>query len=417
MDPSSSNSLVAQGLAARKAAKRLALSSGHQRRRSLLALADAIGAHREQILDANERDLEECGSTMPRSQVDRLRLDAGRLDAMVSSIRVISEQPDVVGVVESGWRLPNGVEVERVRVPLGVIGVIYENRPNVTSDSAALCVMSGNAVLLRGSSSAMNSNRAIVDAMRAGLAATDLPQDSVLLVEDCSHEGVREFMELEGVLDCLIPRGGKSLLAAVREYSRVPTIFDGEGNCHIYVDARADLTMALQIVGNAKLQRPGVCNAVETILVHSAVAAEFLSRLDPLFAAVVIRGDQRVQDAIPRAEPASEQDWETEYLDYKVAIRVIESVDHAIDHIERYSSGHSEAVVTEDLAVARRFVEEVDAAAVLVNASPRFIDGGELGFGAEIGISTQKLHARGPMGMRELTTLKYVVHGYGQIRG
>jgi glutamate-5-semialdehyde dehydrogenase len=277
--------------------------------------------------------------------------------------------------------------------------------------------MSGNAVLLRGSSSALHSNTAILEALRRGLVEARLPEDAVALVADVSREGALAFMGLEGVIDCLIPRGGKSLLSAVREHAKVPTILDGDGNCHIYVDESADLESALQIIGNAKLQRPGVCNAVETILVHSRVAPEFLVRLDELLAEVVIRGDSVVQGYIPRAERASEEDWETEYLDLIVAVGVVESVESAIDHITRYSSGHSEVIVTRDLEVARRFVSEIDAAAVLVNVSPRFVDGGELGLGAEIGVSTQKLHARGPMGMRELTTLKYVLYGHGQIRG
>jgi glutamate-5-semialdehyde dehydrogenase len=301
-------------------------------------------------------------------------------------------------------------------VPLGVIGIIYENRPNVTSDAAGLCLKSGNAVLLRGSHSAHASNAAVCARLRAGLAKAGLPEDSVALMADTSHEAAVAFMQLEGYIDCLIPRGGPSLLATVREHATVPTVIDGAGNCHIYVDAAADLDMAESIVANAKLSRPGVCNAAESVLVHEAVAAEFLPRMQTTLAGVRLLGDVTSQRVLPDIEAATGEDFATEFLGPTLTVGVVDGLDAAIDHIARYGTGHSEAIVTGDLATAMRFVGEVDAAAVLINASTRFIDGQELGLGAEIGISTQKLHARGPMGLRDLTSVKYVVTGSGQVR-
>jgi glutamate-5-semialdehyde dehydrogenase len=305
-----------------------------------------------------------------------------------------------------------------VRVPLGVIGVIYENRPNVTSDAAGLCLKAGNAAFLRGSGSALQSNRAIVGVLRRAAVKAGLPDDAVALVEDTSHETAVEFMRLRGAIDCLIPRGGPALIASLLEHATVPYVLDGDGNCHVYVDGAADLSMALDVAVNAKTHRFGVCNAAETILVDASVADTFVPRLASALTAsgVEIRGDARVCALVPDAVAASEEDWGTEYLGPTVALGVVDGVGAAIDHITRYSSGHSEAIVTSDVLVADRFVAEVDAAAVLVNTSTRFIDGEQLGLGAEVGISTQKLHARGPMGLRELTTLKWVVRGEGQVR-
>jgi glutamate-5-semialdehyde dehydrogenase len=303
-----------------------------------------------------------------------------------------------------------------VRVPLGVVGIIYENRPNVTADAAALCLKSGNAALLRGSAGALESNRVIASALSQAIEKAGLPADGVLLVEDTAHETAVEFVRLRGAIDCLIPRGGPALLSMILEHATVPYVLDGDGNCHVYVDASADLAMAERIVVNAKMQRPSVCNAAETLLVHSDVAGAFLPQIHRALAGVVLAADGRARPLLPGSRPATEADFATEFLALELAVGVVDDLDGAIAHIARYGSGHSEAIVTSDLATATRFVREVDAAAVLVNASTRFIDGGELGLGAEVGISTQKLHARGPMGLRELTCVKYVVYGEGQIR-
>jgi glutamate-5-semialdehyde dehydrogenase len=297
-----------------------------------------------------------------------------------------------------------------------VVGIIYENRPNVTSDAAGLCVKSGNAAFLRGSSAALRSNQAVAALLREGISKAGLPADSVVLVEDTSRESAREFMRLRGIIDCLVPRGGHSLVASVLEHATVPYVIDGDGNCHVYVDAAADEEMALAIVANAKTQRPSVCNAAESLVVHREVAESFLPRLRAALEGVELLGDERVARILPGVEKAADDDFATEFLDLKLSVAVVDSLDDAIAHIRRYGSGHSEAIVTTDLGAATRFTHEVDAAAVLVNASTRFVDGGELGLGAEIGISTQKLHARGPMGLRELTTVKYVIHGEGQVR-
>jgi glutamate-5-semialdehyde dehydrogenase len=297
-----------------------------------------------------------------------------------------------------------------------VVGVIYENRPNVTSDAAGLCLKAGNAAFLRGSATALSSNRAVVGVLRQALGKAGLPPDSVTLVEDPSHETAIEFMRLRGVIDCLIPRGGPSLIASLLEHATVPYVMDGDGNCHVYVDARADLAMATEIVVNAKTQRPGVCNAAESLLVHAAVAEDFLSRLAPLLDGVTLVGDETTRSIVAGTEAATEEDYSTEFLGPKMSVAVVADLDAAIAHITRHGSGHSEAIVTEHLATAERFVAEVDAAAVVVNASTRFVDGNELGLGAEVGISTQKLHARGPMGLRELTCTKWVVRGNGQVR-
>jgi glutamate-5-semialdehyde dehydrogenase len=335
---------------------------------------------------------------------------------MVAGLRAVASLPDPVGEVLDGWVRPNGLRVERVRVPLGVVGVIYENRPNVTSDAAGLCLKSGNAAFLRGSASALSSNRALVGVLRRALAKEGLPEDAVTLLEDTSHEAAIEFMRLRGVVDCLIPRGGKALIASLLEHATVPYVLDGDGNCHVYVDAAADLDMAEAIVVNAKTQRPGVCNAAETLLVHADVAERFLPRLPGALERVTLVGDERSRRHLPGAGVATDADFATEFLALKLAVAVVDDLDAAVAHIERFGTGHSEAIVTEDVRAADRFVREVDAAAVVINASTRFVDGGELGLGAEVGISTQKLHARGPMGPRELTCAKWVVRGEGHVR-
>ena len=406
-------------LAARsKAASRVLAGAGSaSREEALRRSAELLRERTDEVLAANIADLEralEAGTSS--TVVDRLRLSPERVAAMAEGIEAVAALSDPVGEVVDGWVRPNGLRVRRVRVPLGVVGVIYENRPNVTSDAAALCVKSGNAALLRGSSGAIRSNVAIAGVLSDGVEKSGLPADSVILVEDTRHETVRDFVKLRGSVDCVIPRGGPDLVRTVVEHATVPVVIDGDGNCHVYVDARADLDMAARIVENAKMQRPSVCNAMESLLVHEAVAEQFLSKLPGLLEGVEIRGDERTRQLIPTAAEATEDDFAGEFLALVLSVAVVPSLDAAIDHIARYGSGHSEAIVTRDVGAAARFTRDVDAAAVLVNASTRFVDGGELGLGAEIGISTQKLHARGPMGLRELTCVKYVIEGDGQVR-
>ena len=405
------------GQRAKAASRLVARASSAARNEALHRAAELLEERTDAVLSANADDVaraERAGADP--TALDRLRLDAGRLEAMATGLRTVAGLPDPVGEIVEGWVRPNGLRVERVRVPLGVVGIIYENRPNVTSDAAALCLKAGNAVLLRGSSSAIDSNRAIASALRDGLDKAGMPTDAVILVEDTSRDSAVAFMQLDGSIDCLIPRGGPSLLASVRQHATVPYVLDGAGNCHVYVDRAADLGMAEAIVVNAKTQRPGVCNSAETVLVHRDVADAFLPRLARGLAGVTLLGDARVRSVLPGAGEVTDQDFATEFLGLTLSVAVVDDLDGAIDHIARFTSGHSEAIVTGDLGAADRFTAEVDAAAVLVNASTRFIDGEELGLGAEIGISTQKLHARGPMGLAALTSVKYVVRGSGQVR-
>lgn len=402
-----------------KAASRvLATASTAQKNDALLGAADALVRSADAILTANAVDVAraEAEGVSP-TVVDRLRLDEKRIGSMSGGLRQVASLADPVGEVIDGWVRPNGLRISRVRVPLGVIAIIYENRPNVTSDAAGLCLKSGNAAFLRGSSGAIDSNIAIETVLRSAIENAGLPADSVILVADTSRDAAVEFMRQRDTIDCLIPRGGPSLIASILENATVPYVIDGDGNCHVYVDADADLAMALEIIVNAKMQRPSVCNAAETLLVHRAVAGEFLPQAAAALAGVELRADQHALELLPGAVAATEADWSSEFLDLTLAVGVVESIDEAIDHIARNSSGHSEAIITRSLEAADRFTNEVDAAAVLVNASTRFVDGEEFGFGAEIGISTQKLHARGPMGLRELTTAKFVVRGQGQVRG
>jgi glutamate-5-semialdehyde dehydrogenase len=403
----------------RAAARVVARAPSPVRDDALRLAAELLEEERASLVEANADDLaraEAAGIT--EAARDRLRLTDERVRAMAGGLRKVAALPDPVGEVTEGWVRPNGLRVTRVRVPLGVVGVIYENRPNVTSDAAGLCLKAGNAAFLRGSGSAICSNRAVVSLLRRAAVKAGLPEDAVALVEDTSHETAVAFMQLRGLIDCLIPRGGQALIASLVEHATVPYVLDGDGNCHIYIDGAADLAMAHELAVNAKTHRFGVCNAVETILVHTGVAAEFLPGLAASLtsAGVEIRADERVRCFVPDAIPAMDSDFATEFLGPVVAIGMVDDVGDAIEHIARYSSGHSEAIVTSDVAVADRFVAEVDGAAVLVNASTRFVDGEELGLGAEVGISTQKLHARGPMGVKELTTLKWVVRGDGQVR-
>jgi glutamate-5-semialdehyde dehydrogenase len=409
--------LASLGVRARAAVKSISTASSAARDQALLVAADLLVAGSDRVLEANRSDVAKAQAAgLEPSALDRLALDQGRVEQMAAGLRQVAGLPDVLGEVLEGRVRPNGLRVERVRVPLGVVGIIYENRPNVTSDAAGLCVKSGNVAFLRGSSSALESNRAVVAVLREALSKAGLAEDAVLLVEDTSRETAVEFMRLRGVIDCLIPRGGRSLIDLLLEQATVPYVLDGEGNCHVYVDASADLEMALDIVVNAKMQRPGVCNAAESLLVHRAVAERFLPMAADALEGVELRGDAAVQALVPRARPATEADFAAEFLGPCLSVAVVEDLDGAIAHIDRYGSGHSEAIVTADLSAATRFVREVDAAAVLVNASTRFVDGAELGLGAEVGISTQKLHARGPMGLRELTCAKWVVWGEGQVR-
>lgn len=406
-------------LPAREASRVLAGLTRARKDAALNAMADALAAAEPEVLTANARDLGRARvAEVAPAMLDRLALDPTRLAGMVRGLRDLAELPDPVGEVVRGWNLRNGVHVDQVRVPLGVVGIIYEARPNVTPDAAGICLKAGNAVLLRGSASAVDSNRAIVAALRAGLEAAGLPGAAVSLVEG-GHESTQAMMRARGLIDVLIPRGGAGLIEAVVAGSSVPVIETGTGNCHLVVDAAADQQMAISIMLNAKTQRPSVCNALETMLVHEQIARDYLpAAVDALVAAgVTVHGDPASVAIDGRIVPAGPTEYDAEYLSLDLAVKVVPDLDAAIAHIRRYGTGHSETIVTNDAAAQRRFVGEVDAAAVLVNASSRFVDGGQFGFGAEIGISTQKLHARGPMALPEMTTTKYVLIGQGQIRG
>ena len=410
--------MEAMGKRAKEAARVLA-KAGPKKTAALQAAARALLARQEELLAANWADVEAGEAAgMRDSLLDRLRLTEGRIAGMAQALREVAEAPDPVGRVLSGEVRPNGLQIQKITVPLGVIGIIYEARPNVTSDAAGLCLKAGNAVILRGGKEAFRSNLAVARVLRDALEESGLPADCVQLVEDTSRQSAQELMGLTGYLDVLIPRGGAGLIRAVKENSRVPVIETGVGNCHAYVDAAADLDMAADIVYNAKCSRPSVCNAIETLLVHEKIAGEALprikSRLDEK--QVELRGCEKTRAILPGIAAATEEDWATEYNDYILAVKVVGSLEEALGHIAKYSSGHSEVIVTEDYSAAQRFLEEVDSAAVYVNASTRFTDGGEFGLGAEIGISTQKLHARGPMGLEQLTSTKFLVRGKGQVR-
>ena len=387
---------------------------------ALEAMARGLESSAQGLAEANQADLEKArASGVSETLLDRLTLTSARVAAMASGLRAVAAQPDPIGLVDAGWRRPNGLAIEEVRVPLGVVAVIYEARPNVTADVAGLCLKSGNACVLRGSSTASSSNRAIADVLAQASVGAGVPEGAVCLLDDPDRSTALELMRAKGLIDLLVPRGGRQLIEAVETHATVPVIIDGDGNCHVYVDRSAEPRMATNIVLNAKTQRPSVCNAAETLLVHDALADEWLPEmLGALDAAgVAIRGDGRVCGLWPSAEPATESDWATEYLGPTLAVRVVGSLDEAIAHVNHYGTSNAEAIVTQDIAAARRFTAEVDSGSVFVNASTRFSDGGEFGYGAEIGISTQKLHARGPMGLRALTTTKYIAWGQGQVRG
>ena len=415
--------MLATARRARQAAAALRLLTRHEKDIALLAMADALDSRTPEIIEANERDVARAteAGTAP-ALIDRLTLTGARVADIAQALRDVAGLPDPVGEVIRGYTLPNGLQVRQVRVPLGVVGMIYEARPNVTVDAAGLCLKSGNASLLRGSSSAASSNEALTRIMRESLVESGLPADSVQMVPGETHEAVKYLMTARGLVDVLIPRGGESLIRSVVDNSTVPVIETGVGNCHVYVDKDADIDKAIAIVLNSKAQRVSVCNAAETLLVHREIAAAFMPRALAALndAKVTIHGDAAFEgyalDAGIEFLPVTEEDWAAEYYSLDLAAGVVDSIDDAIAHIRRWSSGHTEAIVTDSQSAAQRFVAGVDSAAVMVNASTRFTDGGEFGFGAEIGISTQKLHARGPMGLTELTTTTYVVTGDGHIR-
>ena len=404
---------------AKKASIDAAKLGTEAKNRGLLAVADELLAQQEAILEENKKDVEAAQAKgTKQSLIDRLALSEKRIADMAEGLRQIAALDDPIGEVLYMKTRPNGLRIGQKRVPLGVVGIIYESSPNVTADAFGLCFKTGNASILRGGSDAIHSNQAIVRAVKAGLRKEKLSQDLILLVEDTSRDVVNEMMKMHGWIDVLIPRGGAGLIANVVQNSTVPVIETGTGNCHIYVDASADLTMAADIVENAKTQRMGVCNACESLVIHSAAAPDVLPRIVSKLKAhdVEIRGDERACAISPEVVPASEEDWGTEYLDAIISVKIVDSIDEAIAHINKYNTGHSESIITKDYSNALKFQDEIDAAAVYVNASTRFTDGFEFGFGAEIGISTQKLHARGPMGLEALTTTKYIIFGNGQIR-
>ena len=411
--------LVDLGKRAKSAATTLSLLGQEQKNEGLQAVANALVANMERILKANEVDVARAVEKgVKESLVDRLRLTEDRIKGMSEGLLQVASLQDPIGEVTGMTLRPNGLQIGMKRVPLGVIGIIYESRPNVTADAFGLCFKTSNAVILKGGSDAINSNLEIVAVIQEALASVGLPQDAIQLIEKTDREVVKQFMKMNDYVDVLIPRGGAGLIKAVVETATIPVIETGTGNCHVYVEQHADLEMALSIIENAKTQRTGVCNAIESLVVHSAVANEFLPKLYDYLKGYGIeyRGDARACAAVKEFEPATEEDFYTEFLDLIMSVKVVDSIEEAIAHINEHSTSHSEAIITNDYAASQKFLQEVDSAAVYVNASTRFTDGFEFGFGAEIGISTQKLHARGPMGLLALTTTKYIIYGNGQIR-
>ena len=411
--------LETMGKKAKEASYELGAASTKEKDKALLAMAQELIENTNEILEANRIDLKiaEIKGT-PKAMLDRLALDKDRIKAMADGLKEVVNLQDPVGEVVSMWQRPNGLQIGQKRVPMGVIGIIYESRPNVTCDAAGLCLKTGNASILRGGSDAINSNKAIMVALTKGIERAGLPKECVQLIEDTSREVATEMMKLNEYIDVLIPRGGAGLIQSVVKNATVPVIETGTGNCHIYVDESCDFDMAVKIAVNAKASRPSVCNAAEKLLVNEKIAKDFLPIAVKVLRenGVVLRGDEASQAIINDIEKASEEDWSKEYLDYIMAVKIVKDVDEAINHINKYGTGHSEAIITESYKNSQKFLQRVDAAAVYVNASTRFTDGSEFGFGAEIGISTQKLHARGPMGLKELTTIKYIIYGNGQIR-
>jgi len=404
--------------AARTAARTLALCPTRTKNDALVQMARGLVEKSQALLEANQADLERARGRVTKAFLDRLTLSEARIEEMAHGLREIAALPDPVGAVVESWRRPNGIEISRVRVPLGVIGFIYESRPNVTADAAGLCVKSGNAVVLRGGSEAIESNTAIAAVLAKALEKVGAPADAIQFVDTTDRAAVAALLELDGLVDLVIPRGGEEFVRWVSERSRVPVLKHDKGLVHVFVDAAADAAMATAIVVNAKAQRPSVCNALETLLVHRDIAPSLVPTLAARLgeAGVALRGCPRTVALVPGTTPATEADWDTEYLDLVLAIRVVDDLDEAIRHIQRHGTGLAEAIVTNDLAHARRFTREVDAAAILVNASTRLVDGHQFGMGAEMGISTSRVHARGPVGVRELTTTKFIVQGDGQVR-
>lgn len=408
-----------KGKSAKAASRVLATAPIQVKNDALQSMANALRAHAEEILAANAKDMEagrEKG--LSKALLDRLLLSESRIDDMASGLETLISLPDPIGRIDSMWMRPNGLQIGKMRVPLGVVGIIYEARPNVTADAAGLCLKTGNAVILRGGSEAYNSNVAIAGIISNAVAKAGLPKESVQLIETTDREAVRHLLCLNEYLDVLIPRGGAGLIKMVVEEATVPVLQTGVGNCHVYVDADAEVDMAVDIMVNSKVQRPGVCNAAETLLVHKGIADQYLPRVGEELQkhGIELRGCQRTLAFIPGIKEATAEDYATEFHDLILAIKVIDSLEEAVEHIETFGSGHTDAIVTDNYHTAREFVAQVDSAAVNVNASTRFTDGFQYGFGAEIGISTQKIHARGPMGLEEMTTVKYVVYGSGQIR-
>ena len=413
------SSLISMGQKAKEASYELGVASPGQKNEALTFMAEELIKAKEEIIKANEIDRQNAiKKGITDALLDRLSLDDSRIEAMAQGLLDIVKLQDPVGEVTNMWQMPNGLQIGQKRVPIGVLGIIYESRPNVTSDAAGLCLKSGNAVILRGASDAINSNKAVAKALVAGIKRSGLPQDCVQLLEDTSRETAREMMRLNDYIDVLIPRGGAGLIKSVVQNATVPVIETGTGNCHIFVDETADLEIAKAIVLNAKVQRPGVCNAAEKLLVHESIANEFLPTIVKALRenGVEVRGCDKAQAIVDDIKVIEEPEWHQEYLDLIIAVKVVKDFDEAIKHINKYNTGHSESIVTESYKNSQKFLQRVDAAAVYVNASTRFTDGGEFGFGGEIGISTQKLHARGPMGLKELTTSKYIIFGDGQIR-
>ena len=406
--------------AAKKAAAKLAVTSTAVKNKALLAMAEALLAKQEEILAANALDMERAAAKgMKSSMLDRLKLTEARIEGMADGLRQVAGLPDPVGNVLDGKTLANGLQITKVRVPLGVIGIIYEARPNVTADAAGLCLKSGNAVVLKGGSEAMESNKAVAGVLSEAATAAGMPEGAIQFIDTSDRQAVQDLIHLNGLVDVVIPRGGAGLIKMVVMNATVPVIETGAGVCHTYVDASADVEMAVKIAYNAKVQRPSVCNAMETLLVHKAIADKFMPAMLAKYAeaGVEIRGDEGVQSFDKAVVPVTEEDWATEYGDLRLSVKIVDSIEEAMEHIARFGTGHSECIVTNDYSQAQLFQKTVDAAAVYVNASTRFTDGNEFGFGAEIGISTQKLHARGPMALPELTSTKYLICGNGQVRG
>lgn len=413
------NELLTKGTLANKASYKLSVTDAETKNKALLAIADALEANCERILTANQADLNNAEKNgMTKAMLDRLRLTKERISSMAEGVRQVAALPDPIGEIIDEWERPNGLKIAKKRVPMGVIAIIYEARPNVTVDAGALCLKTSNAVVLRGGSEAIRSNVEIMKIMQEAAYANGICEGSLNIIEDTSRETATGLMQLNGYIDMLIPRGGQGLIRAVVQNATVPVVETAAGNCHIYVDEKCDFDMAEKIILNAKVSRPSVCNACETLLIHEKIAKDFLPVIAKALKEhnVEIRACEKCIELLPELGKATEDDWYKEYNDYIIAVRIVKDLDEAIAHINKYNTGHSDAIITDDAAHAEKFLNEIDAAAVYVNASTRFTDGFEFGFGAEIGISTQKMHARGPMGLNELTSVKYVIHGNGQIR-